>query len=367
MTHPSFLLDPTPVKRRYHGRVMTLWQGHVRLSDVRGWAGNPRLLLEMRKWKRDFPGDKPVEQDDLYQMMKETPHVRLGALSIDISRNGLREPIVLTFNGKLIDGNRRFFATKLAQEKTEGSAKRDLDVIPAFVMQKSATEQDELDILVEENFSQSLKREWPAYVKAQRIRKELKNRDADDVAEAFGWKKSDVKDAEKIGEITDAFIGYASGDPESDEGGLGMLEIEAEGIAAEKYQMFNEAKKSLHGHLSKDQDFAEWFYTLMAKDGVFKTWEEVRVAYRAYQHLEGKAILDEGKPGAGKVVRALIQHEENSIKKRVQAQYAIEKFVKFLNGLSTDQKREISDASLEKLREALVLVDKLVLAAKEEQ
>ena len=365
---PSFLFNPEPTQRLYHGKTIMLWQGQVRLSDVEGWADNPRLELEVRKWKNEFVGDEPVDQDTLYQMMKDTDHVRLSALADDISSNGLREPIMLTFSRKLLDGNRRFFAIKLACERTKDAAKRQaLEMIPAFVMMDGSTPQDEMNILVEENFSPSLKREWPAYVKAQRIRKELKNRDADDVAEAFGWKKSDVKDAEKIGEITDAFIGYASGDSESDEGGLGMTEIEAEAIAADKYQMFNEAKKSLRGHLSKDQDFAEWFYTLMAKDGVFKTWEEVRVAYRAYQHLEGKAILDEGKPGAGKVVRALIQHEENSIKKRVQAQYAIEKFVKFLNGLSTDQKREISDASLEKLREALVLVDKLVLAAKEEQ
>ena len=364
----SLLSEPQTVQRLFHGKTITLSYGRVRLSDVQGWANNPRLELEMKKWKSDF-ADAPIDQNALYDMMKNTDHVRLKKLADDISANGMREPIVLTFDGDLLDGNRRFFAAKFAYETAKDRAKKlELETIPVFVMLKDATEQDKHHILVEENFSPSLKEEWPDYVKARFIRKELEEgHDPADVAERFGWPRTKVMDTKKIGEITDNFIAYAMGDPESDEGGLGKTEIEAEQIASKEYQMFNEAKKSFRVHLRDNPDFAELFYKLIAKGDVFTRWDEARYAYRGYEHADGRPILEEGKAGAGKRVKALIQHEDAGIKKRVQTQETIEEFVKFLDGLSTDQKREISDASLGKLREALVLVDKLVRAAKQEE
>lgn len=371
---PSFLESaPQPAieNRLYHGSHVSLWRGAVRLSNVHGWADNPRLALEMNRWKSDF-ANAEISEDDLYEMMKITDHIKLKELSADIAANGLREPIVLTFDGKLLDGNRRFFAIKFAHDNAKLPAlKEEMENIPVFVLTKGATEREITNILVEENFSPSLKREWPDYVKAQHIRQaEEEGFKVSKIAQQFGWSPTKVRDTLKIGEITDAFITYATGDSDMEEGGLGLSELEAERIAADNYQFFNEAKKSFHGALS-DNDFANLFYTLIAKGkkdgGFFKRFDEVRCAHDGYKHSIGREILETAAAGGGRDLKALIQMEKSNLQARQSNEGRIEEFVAFLRKLSAEQMRDISDNAFNGLRESLVLVQKLVEAAKNQK
>ena len=104
--------------------------------------------------------------------MKDDKEVKLKELRDDIQKNGLREPIILSWDGRLIDGNRRFFAAKFALESigAETLEHARLSLIPAFVQKKEATPEEERHIVVEENFTPSLKRDWPEYVKAMHIK-----------------------------------------------------------------------------------------------------------------------------------------------------------------------------------------------------
>jgi len=368
MSAPPFLKEPstTPVKRLYHGSYVQLWHGVVRLLDVQGWAKNPRLELEMKKWKSDF-GDQEINQDALYQMMKNTRHIRLKELADDIRVNGLREPIVLTFAGKLLDGNRRFFAVKLAHDTANDPAKKqELEMIPAFVLMENATDRDQQNILVEENFSPSLKMEWPDYVKAEHIRRAHRDEglSVKDIAASFGWSTTKVRDTLKIGEITDEFISYVTGDASSEEGGLGMSDLDAEKVAADNYQFFNEAKKSFHDALFSDSDFAELFYKRVAQGDFFSRWDEVRCAHQGYNDPIGRPLLEKGDAGSGKDLKALIQMQKSILKQHQSIEERIKEFIKLLKELTAEEMKGISEDSYKNLQDALALVQKLVETAK---
>lgn len=365
---PAFLETyPKPAlgHRLYHGRDLKLWQGFVNIDRVQGWADNPRLELEMKRWK-DQRTNAEITQEDLYDLMNTTKHVALDELSKNIRENGLREPIVLTFDGKLLDGNRRFFATKLAcNDERDDSKRKELSIIPCFVLLGDSSDEDSHHILVEENFSPSLKREWPDHVKAKRIYEEHEaGKDNKDIAQKYGWNISKVVQTIRAYKISQDFISYATEDPDpnTERGGLGKSELDAESIASDNYQFFYEAQKSLRKPLLEEvnEEFAEIFYRRIAQKDFFVSFPEVRSAYEAYNDPQSRQILEKGEAGGGKILKALIQVKNSKIKELYTAQEKIDEFVKFLKEMSTEQKESISDESLTHLENALEVVRSMV-------
>ncbi len=257
---PSFLLEkPEPILRTrlYNGRRLQVWEGRAKVSEIKGWADNPRIDLAKRSLQQAV-GARVLQQDELYDLMKKDSEVKLAALRDDIMKNGLREPITLSFDGKLLDGNRRFFAVRYILETlppTEPN-RQDHETIDAYVLMDDATTDDEQRVLVEENFSPSLKIEWPDYVKASHVIKEYESGiDTADIAKKFKWPASKVKETIRINQIINNFLTYATApeDPNDELGaGLGLTEQEAETIAAKNYQFFNEAQKSFFEPLQTD-------------------------------------------------------------------------------------------------------------------
>ena len=265
---PSFMVEkPLPqVKQRlYNGRKLIVWEGKVKISSVVGWVDNPRIDLAKRKFLSKV-GNRPLTQAEILDLMKNDAEVKLKDLRDDIIKNGLREPLTISYSGKLLDGNRRFFAIKYALETMPESDpnRQDLESVDAFVLTDGATAEDEDNVLVEENFSASLKIEWPDYVKAQRVI-ELNNDgfSIESIASKVPWAKAKIRETLRIHEIISDFMQYATApaDPEDDSGGgFGLSEQDAEIIAAKNYQYFNEAQKSFFEPLGRDIDFKFQFF-----------------------------------------------------------------------------------------------------------
>ena len=252
MNKTEFMCDePKVTTRLYNGRKLSVWQCKVDINLISGWVDNPRIDVEKRKFQASH-GARDLTQEEVFDIMKNTPDFKLKDLRDDILKNGLREPLTLSWKGRLLDGNRRFFALKYALESLPPTDPNriDLEKVPAYVLLEDASEEDERNVLVEENFSASLKLEWPDYVKAQMVVAAYRNGDGLDerqIAQKFGWSRTKVLDSLKIDEIIQSFMTYATDpvDPEDDNGGgLGLSETEAETICAKSYQFFNEAKKS---------------------------------------------------------------------------------------------------------------------------
>ena len=370
---PKFFLqkpEPQIKQRLYNGRRIMVWEGRVKVESIAGWVENPRIELEKKKYLSKI-GQRDLTQDEIFTLMKNDPDVKLKDLRDDIIKNGLREPLALSFSGKLLDGNRRFFAVKYALEgmPLTDPNRQDLEVVDVHVLSENATEEDEQNVLVEENFSASLKIEWPDYVKARKVidSHEDDGLSIDQLSQKFSWAKSKIRETLRIHEIISDFIVYSTSDIDpSDEhgGGLGLSEQEAETLAAKSYQFFNEAQKSFFDPLKSDIDFKFQFFKWIA-DSKFSSFPEVRIAFKAWQHPEAKSVLLQPDPLAAKSAKAILDYNSRVVQSADEAAARIETFVKFLKELTAEEIQKIPDSTSKKLEEALSLMAKLSQAAKQ--
>jgi hypothetical protein len=360
---------PQIKQRLYNGRRLNVWEGKVKVSSIIGWVDNPRIELEKKKYLSQV-GGRQLTQDEIFDLMKNDPEVKLRDLRDDIIKNGLREPLALSYTGKLLDGNRRFFAVRYALEITPMSDpnRQDLETVEVYVLSEDATDADEQNVLVEENFSASLKIEWPAYVKAvQVINAHEEGLSPEEISQKFSWAQSKIKETLKIHEIIQEFIIYATSDidPEDESGGgFGLSEQEAETIAAKNYQYFNEAQKSFFDQLKTDIDFKIQFFKWI-NEAKFSSFPEVRVAYKAWQHPEAKAALLERNPAAAKSAKAILDYNARIVRSGDEAAGRIDTFVKFIKEMTASDIKLIPETSRSNLQEALELIIRLSKAASE--
>lgn len=365
-----FLQKPEPqIKQRlYNGRRIMVWEGCVKVDSIAGWVENPRIELEKKKYLSKI-GQREITQDEIFTLMKNDPEVKLKDLRDDIIKNGLREPLTLSFSGKLLDGNRRFFAVKYALEgmPLTDPNRQDLEIVNVHILSENATQEDEQNVLVEENFSASLKIEWPDYVKARKVidSYEEDGLSIEQLSQKFSWAKSKIRETLRIHEIISDFIVYATSEIDhSDEhgGGLGLSEHEAETLAAKNYQFFNEAQKSFFDPLKSDIDFKFQFFKWIA-DSKFSSFPEVRVAYKAWQHPEAKSVLLQPDPSAAKSAKAILDYNARVVQSADEAAARIETFIKFLKELTAEEIQRVPVPITKKLEDALDLVVKLSKAA----
>lgn len=369
---PKFFIEkckPIIKQRLYNGRKIMVWEGRVKVDAIQGWVDNPRIELAKKKLISKV-GDRALTQDEIFDLMKNDNEVKLKVLRDDIIKNGLREPLTLSSDGKLLDGNRRFFALKYALEGMPSTDpnRQDLESVDAFVLTENATEEDEQNVLVEENFSASLKIEWPDYVKAMMVvEADDEGMSIDEISRKFSWAKSKIRETLRIQEIINEFLMYATtpNDPDDeDSSGLGLTEQEAETVAAKNYQFFNEAQKSFFEQIKTDFDFKiqffEWVY-----QGKFSSFPEVRVAYKAWQHPEAKAAILQPEPTAAKSAKAILDYNSRVVKSTDEAIGRIETFTKFLKDMTAAEIKLLPQASRDNLEGALEMVLKMSKAASE--
>ncbi len=369
---PKFFIEkcnPTIKQRLYNGRKIMVWEGTVKTTAIQGWVENPRIELAKKKLISKV-GARELTQDEIFDLMKNDAGVKLKELRDDIIKNGLREPLTLSFDGKLLDGNRRFFALKYALKGMPATDpnRQDLESVDAFVLTESATEEDEQNVLVEENFSASLKIEWPDYVKALMVDEaDDDGMTIEEISKKFSWAKSKIKQTLRIQEIINEFLMYATteNDPDDeDNSGLGLTEQEAETVAAKNYQYFNEAQKSFFQQIKTDFDFKIQFFEWIYQEK-FSSFPEVRVAYKAWQHPEAKAAILQPDPNAAKSAKAILDYNSRVVKNTDEAAGRIDTFTKFLKDMTAVEIKLLPQTSRDNLEGALEMVLKMSKAASE--
>jgi hypothetical protein len=370
ITLPSFIEKvPQPVikQRLYNGRKLVVYECKVKINKITGWVDNPRLDLA-KKSMMDKIGNRELTQDEVFDIMKNDKEIKLKGLRDDILKNGLREPLTLAHTGKLLDGNRRFFAIRYALDgmSVTDPNRQDLETIQAYVLSDDASLEDENNVLVEENFSASLKIEWPEYVKAQMVIKAYsEGLGVDEITKKFGWEKTKVRETIRINEIIEDFMVFAT-DPENPEdengGGLGLSEIEAQNICAKYYQFFNEAQKSFHDALKTDVQFKMQFFRWIYEKK-FMSFQEVRIAYKAWNSPEAMEVISQPGPASAKAAKAVLDYNERIIKTTNEALARISSVIDFLNSLNVTQLKAIPVETRDSLKMALEAVIKMSAAA----
>ena len=178
---PTFVLGDAEweqVMMRFNGVPIALFrtEGDPRLID--GWVQNPRIDMILQRWRHvgnrsatAYPDDQQLLdlmlQDDLVNSREERRTFSIKDLGEDVKLNGVRVPIIVTWDGELIDGNRRKFAVMWALSEKGGASNEQrhlLERIPMYVLPKNAPDPQRESILVQENYAAPLKKEWPPVV-----------------------------------------------------------------------------------------------------------------------------------------------------------------------------------------------------------
>jgi hypothetical protein len=174
---PAWLIGETAVeRRRFHNTEIEVFLGDVSLASVQGWIGNPRTELQAEQFKETY-GRAPTNEE-MYEIVLADNDPKEGLkikdLSGSIYKNGVRVPIVLNYERKLLDGNRRYYACMfLSKDGAPKSDRNRFRNIPAMVLPKGTSKEVEDAIITEFNFADDYREEWPYYVKAMRVYKDF--------------------------------------------------------------------------------------------------------------------------------------------------------------------------------------------------
>ena len=175
---PGFVPSDAPwglVHMRFNGIPVSLYRTVGDPSQINGWINNPRIEMILRRWRNAghrSPDAYPDDEEMLELMLQDDdisrrPTFQIKNLGEDVKRNGVREAIVVSWDGMLLDGNRRKFAVMWALSD-KGAARYDqrqlLEHIPILVLPENASEGDKKAIVIQENYAPSLKEPWPEVV-----------------------------------------------------------------------------------------------------------------------------------------------------------------------------------------------------------
>ena len=176
---PGFVLDDADWRiesRHFNGIPIPLYRTEGNVSLLKGWVDNPRIDMILKRWRnaRHMSATVDPDDDEMLNLMLEFDDgsFAIAQLGEDVKQNGVREPIIVTWDGTLIDGNRRKFAVMWALSSMGGATKeqvRLLERVPMFVLPETAPNAHSQAIIIQENYAESLKKEWPQVVTNGRI------------------------------------------------------------------------------------------------------------------------------------------------------------------------------------------------------
>lgn len=364
---PAFMEQlPKPVLTlvRVTNHDLPVWKGYVKIEQVKGWQDNPRILMHVEKFVAEY-GRSP-NQEDIFEIMKKDPEVELKRLMKDIMENGVRHEIWLSKDGELLDGNRRYFAARYALENMEqGDPRRQIvGLLPVIVLVDAQNPEINKErsrlVVVQQNFAEDLKRPWTDLVKARLVYSDHEKFgfSKEELAKRYDWKKDKVDSALKTYRYIQEFIGYATtpkDDEEPDRGGLGLDDGDANDLANEHYQKFNEAQKSFRNQLETNPEFTRTFFKLLAQNK-FKTWTEVRYAYEAWSDPAIRKVLLSDDPDAAKRARIKVESKAKDEADALTHEQQIDEFTQFLSKLEVDEILNIPKEKIQQLKEKVEAV-----------
>lgn len=164
----------TPQKKLFHNEWLDVYPTSLPLSAIEFWKENNRTIFTFERLqieKRKKLGELSIEE--ITQFIAEQDIHKLQVLAESIGRNGVQVPLIIRDDGKLLDGNRRYFACKWLQMQCKNRkipGPQTLQDIPTFIIQKNDLSPElELKILAEANFIPDLKVSWPLDAQARAV------------------------------------------------------------------------------------------------------------------------------------------------------------------------------------------------------
>lgn len=338
--------EPELEIRSFHKTKIAGWSGFVNIEKIHGWAENRRIELFRRKCEAQF-GRLPTD-DEIYTFMLGEQDLHIRELAGSILNNGVRVPIILDANGTLLDGNRRYVATRHAIEHNP-SIRDELANIPTWVLTEDATSEHKYKVLVECNFIDDWKEKWPPYIRAMTVYEEYVDgrMKMDQLQERYApLKRGELRTMISVMGLIQEFMNHHN---HSDEGFR---------VAYEHYTWFEEAHNKSRAKLDSDPDFKEQFFDWMM-EGKFKNMKQITRLGEIRDNEEAWAIIRSDSSDAVDAAIHIVQGEK--LPSIVDGEKKIRRLVKQLERLT---EREIASIGPETLADLELILAEIIAMAR---
>lgn len=300
-------------KKRFHNEWINVYPTHLPLKAIYFWKDNNRTIFTFERLCR-LKGKEKLEDislEDITQFVAEQDVHKIETLADSITRNGVQVPLIIRDDGRLLDGNRRYFACqwlKMISEKRHVDPPEYLSQIPVQVIRKSDLDKKETlerKILAEANFIPDLKIPWPLDTQARAVDEyyrqyKQKNKVTHEAAiievtSVFGVSTQRANDLMESLTLTKEFI--KEGGESEDE------KMRRRAIVEEKFVYFwefrNKAMKGRGAYEDADDldEVKKMFFQMMAKgpDNPIKNVKQVEPLVQAKRDPTAWEILKESK------------------------------------------------------------------------
>jgi hypothetical protein len=378
---------PSPV---FHGHMVQMVAGYVKLSDIALWEKNERLeihLAQFRQLHRRAP--TPSELLDIMQSrmalagVNKDDEFEIPKLADSIAVNGVRRPPIIDVDGTLLDGNRRVAACNFILHSPDFGPreKERVNYIVAWQLTEHATEDARQAVVTSLNFEDDCKEPWPEYVKARKVyeewqamltldprasakqqaqmKRELSQRFA--LGTETGVVNRYIKMIDLAAEFEDYHVAAKSGD-----------EFEVKHRANEVFQYFDELSKGAGNGvafaLSRDDTFKALVFELLFQ-GKFRNWRQIRDLKNAVNNEEARKAMRKARDEkdvdeARDIVETAlaITRVERAEARELGVNTRIDSFVTWLEKVPLRALEEIEPRNLMRLYKALLMVEQATKA-----
>jgi hypothetical protein len=296
------------------------------LDKIHFWAENNRTIFtfdRLERIKKTTLDKIPLEEITRFVAGQDIHKIQVLADSVE--RNNVQVPLVIRDDGKLLDGNRRYFACqwlKMQCLEWEKAIPESLNQIPVQVIRKvDLTPMLELKILAEANFIPDLKVPWPLDAQARaveeyykQIRKERKIDHEEALAEiyaVFGEKlrKSHAEALLDTLKLSEQFVGEGSNANEKNQ--------RREVVEDKFVYLWEFRNKAMKGSRALDNptelgEVREMFFQFMAKgrDNPIKNLKQIEPLIQARRDETAWSLLKESRGDKLSVVVSMMNEKK---------------------------------------------------------
>lgn len=299
-----------PEEKNFHNTRIKVYPRTVKLEDINYWKENDRTILQFDILHSMI--NKPLSRtsmDELIDFLVKQKVLAIRKLADSIRNNDVKVPLIIMADGKLLDGNRRYFACyylKLEAERGKNPRPKILDEIPVWVLRnRDIDKRKELKILAEANFVDSNKVEWPLDVKAKVINDHYLHctnsgmsaeKALNDIQDVYSVEKQQANDYIDTMVLTEEFIS-------SEKGTLQKNKLRS--IVQQKFLHFWEFKNKSSVLTRNDLRKVKKLFFITLKNGQLKNFKLVEPMIWAIGEEDEWDILCESKGSKLKQIEAL--------------------------------------------------------------
>lgn len=304
---PNWLLEvpePKIEPRKFNTKMILGWLGKAPITQLQGWTDNPRIDIPVENWKEEHAGRDPDNEDLLDIMMEVSEGRRAGneekdedadnrrsrrnrllQLAENIRLNGIRIPLVVTYDKRILDGNRRYFANLYLYNLTEDEDERELySELPVWVLPKGISRKDEDRILTELNSINDCYVQWPYSVVAKRIYQDYKDgMSVDELARKYhDYTKDRIRNIIEASKVSREFLEYYDDD------------VYAREVAYDKLIWFDELRRSNANAMGQEAFRTTIYDLIMADNSPFSSHRDFKRLGEVYNNQEAWGVLVNG-------------------------------------------------------------------------